>query len=169
MGERPDHWIPELVGAVEQLGRRATWDADVALAAAGRVLVVAGEGRALRDLERIVAGRTPAERPARPPAGVRAVAWLESQLATGGRLLPVGLPEAWLGQSFDVYGIPTGTDSAVSFAIRWHGERPAVLWEQTGNPIELTAPLIAPDWATSETKGEALWPPMTRGARSVSR
>ncbi len=167
MGEHPDHWIPELVGAVERIGPRPGWDADAALGAAGRVLAAAGEQRARRDLQRIVAGRAGSERPTRAPAGVRSVAWLESQLATDGCLLSNGFPTAWLGQSIDVYGVPTGDASSVSFAIRWHGERPAVLWEQTGPPVQLTAPLLAPAWSTTEAKGEALWPPMTGGARHI--
>ena len=48
--------------------------------------------------------------------------------------------------------------TTVSYAVRWHGERPALLWEQSGDPVELTAPILAPDWATSELTGEALWP-----------
>lgn len=165
MGEQPEHWIPELVDAVEQIGPLAGWDADVALNAVGRVLTAAGERRAQRDLERIIAGRPLAERPKGPPSGVRSVAWLETQLATGGALLPDGIPNSWLGQSIDVYGVPSGDRSAVSYAIRWHGERPAILWEQTGDSIELTAPIIAPGWSTTEANGEALWPVPT-GERS---
>ncbi len=159
MGEPPDHWMPELVDAVEALGPVAGWYADAALAAAGRVLTVAEERRARRDLERIVARRAPTSPPDDPPGGVRSIAWLESRLARAGALLPFGMPDDWLGQSVDVYGVPTASDSAVSFAIRWHGERPAVLWEQTGEPVELSAPVVAPDWRSSETKGETLWPP----------
>jgi hypothetical protein len=159
LGETSDHWMPELVDAVEQLGPIAGWDADVARAAAGRILLAAGERRALRDLERISARRNPAPAPADPPAGVRSIPWLESRLASGGALLPDGMPATWLGQSVDVYGVPSVADSTVSFAIRWHGERPAVLWEQTGRPVELTAPVAAPGWRSSEPKGEALWPP----------
>lgn len=157
MGEQPEPWIPELVDAVEQLGPRSGWDVDAALVAAARVLVAAGERRAQRDLERIIAARSTSDRPDEPPAGVRAVAWLESQLADRGRLLPEGIPTSWLGQSIEVYGVPSAERSAVSYAIRWHGERPAVLWEQTGDPIELTAPTVDPGWSTTETKGEALW------------
>ena len=158
MGERPDRWIPELADAVERIGPLRTWDADVALAAVGRVLAAAGEHRARRDLQRIVVGRTRPERPSDPPSGVRVVAWLESRLADGGLLLPDGFPNSWLGQSIDVHGVPTGATSSVSYAIRWHGERPAVLWEQTGDPVELTAPFVAPEWSTVEASGEALWP-----------
>jgi hypothetical protein len=158
MGEPPDHWMPELVDAVERLGPTLDWDSDVALAAAGRVLAAAGEHRARRDLERIVALRSPSVPPSNPPGGVRSIAWLESRMATSGALLPHGMPGDWFGRSVDVYGVPTTTGSAVSFAIRWHGDRPAVLWEQTGEPIELSAPVVAPEWRTSMAKGEALWP-----------
>jgi len=158
MGEQPDHWIPELVDAVERLGPQVGWDADVALDASCRVLVAAGETRARRDLERIIAGRTRSAAPERPPPGVRAVAWLESRLADRGALLPDGIPASWLGQSLEVYGVPTGDVTSIAFAVRWHGERPAVLWEQSGGPLELTAPSAAPTWSTTDEKGEALWP-----------
>lgn len=158
MGEPPDPWLPELVDAVETAGRDSSWASDVALAAAARVLAVAGEDRARRDLERIVSRRTPSPLPAAPPPGVLAVAWHEARLASGTALLPAGFPDGWLGQSFEVYGIPTGDRSTVSYAVRWHGARPAVLWEQTGGPVELVAPGVAPGWRTDAASGEALWP-----------
>jgi hypothetical protein len=157
MGEPPDPWLDQLVVAVQRLGPVSSWTADAALVATDRVLAAAGEDRARRDLARSVATRTPTARPATPPDGVAAIAWLESTFAIGGSLVPTGLPDAWLGQPVEVYGVPTAPGSTVSFALRWHGERPAVLWEQTGDPVELTAPLLAPDWATAERSGEALW------------
>ena len=33
-----------------------------------------------------------------------------------------------------------------------------MLWEQSGQPVTLTSPAIAPGWQTRELKGEALWP-----------
>ena len=63
IGEQPEPWIPELVGAVEQIGPRPGWDADAALLAADRVLAAAGERRAQRDLQRIIAGRRAASVP----------------------------------------------------------------------------------------------------------
>ena len=158
MGERPEHWIPELVDAVETLGPAVAWDADVALVAAERVLAVAGERRARRDLARITAGRVGSPLPSEPPSGVRSIAWLEAQFAEGRALVPHGVPAAWLGHSIEVYGVPTVGASTVSFAIRWHGERPAVLWEQHGDPVELTSPAIAPGWSSQAPSGEALWP-----------
>lgn len=157
MGEPPSPWVEELAIAVEATGGQPGWDADAALARAGIVLVRAGEERAVRDLERIVAARTPAARPSEQPDGIRVVAWAEGLLARGGALLPDGLPPSWLGVNFEVYTIPTGSASAVSFAVRWHGERPAVLWEQTGDTQNVTAPAIDPSWSTNEVRGEALW------------
>ena len=169
MGEPPDHWMPELVDAVEVLGPASsagtpTWP----WSAAARVLVAAGERRAGRDLDRIVAGEA-GPTPPTEPARRRALDRLARVAARTGRrrLLPVGMPADWLGQSIDVYGVPTVPGSSVSFAIRWHGERPAVLWEQTGDPIELSAPIVAPEWRSSDATGEALWPPPP-GARPLT-
>lgn len=158
MGERPEHWLPELVDAVAVVGPWPGWAGDAALAAADRVLAVADERRARRDLARILGRRTSAEFPAEVPGGVAAVAWLERLMATGGALLPTGLPTSWLGQSLEAYGVPTVGASTVSFAIRWHGARPAVLWEQSGDPVQLTSPVLAPDWHSAEPTGETLWP-----------
>lgn len=158
MGERPEHWLPELVDAVAVVGPEPGWAGDAALAAADRVLAVADERRARRDLARILRRRSPSELPSEVPDGVAAVAWLEHLMATEGALLPTGLPSTWLGQSLEAYGVPTVGASTVSFAIRWHGARPAVLWEQSGDPVELTSPVLAPEWRTIEPTGEALWP-----------
>ena len=158
MGERPEHWLPELVEAVAAVGPEPGWDGDAALAAADRVLAVGDERRARRDLARILARRSPSSFPAAVPDGLRAVPWIEQLMATGGALVPTGLPTAWFGQSLEVYGVPTVGSSTVSFAIRWHGARPAVLWEQSGDPVELTSPVLAPEWRTTDPKGEALWP-----------
>jgi hypothetical protein len=159
MGEPVEHWLPELVLAVAALGPLGGWENDAALAAAGRVLAAAGEGRALRDLARITAGRgTPAPRPAGHPNGVRLVAWVEQALAVGAALLPGGWPDGWLGQPWEAYGIPTVGESTVSLAVRWHADRPALLWEQSGAPVELTAPAAAPGWSARGATGETLWP-----------
>lgn len=158
MGERPDHWLPELVDGIERLGPVHGWEADVALDAAARVLVAAGETRARRDLARITSGRRRAGRPVAAPPGVLTIPWLETLLAVRSALLPGGLPAGWLGQSVEAYGVPTGDSSAASFALRWHGERPAVLWDQAGEPVELSAPVLAPGWSSIEPSGETLWP-----------
>jgi len=101
----------------------------------------------------------------RGPSVGRFVADVEQRVADGGRLLPLGLPRRWLGQNFEVHGIPTGPRSTVGFALRWHGERPAVLWEQQGPPQRLTAPTVDPDWSSDAASGEALWAPPPQPAR----
>ncbi len=167
MGERPDAWLPELVEAVERLGPTAGWAADAGLAAAARVLVSAEEDRALRDLERIRSRRSAAPRPVEQPDGALVVPWVEQLVAAEGALLPGGLPTPWLGAAIEVYGVPVGPASSVSYAIRWHGARPAVLWELTGEPLVLTAPAIDPTWRSAGTSGEALWPAPAGAALEV--
>lgn len=156
MGEPAEPWLPELVDAVEAVARGGwAWDHDAALAAAGRVLAVAGEDRALRDLTRILGRRiAPAPRPDQAPDGVRRVAWVEQVLVRGATILPDGWPAGWLGQPWEAYGLPTLGTSTVSLGVRWHGARPAVLWEQTGDPVTLTAF----GWTSDAATGETLWP-----------
>lgn len=165
MGEPADPWLPELVDAVARLGHAVGWEVDAGLAAAGRVLAVAGEERARRDLARSTARRGRAPRPGVAPEGCLVVPWAETLVAVDGELFPGGLAPAWLGQPIEAYGVPTGDASSVSLAIRWHGERPAILWEQAGEPVELSSPVLAPGWRSAEPKGEALW----QGQPSLSR
>lgn len=56
----------------------------------------------------------------------------------------------------EVHGLPVA-DGTLSFALRWHGERPALLWEtHTKAPVRLTARALDPTWSTFEAQGEAL-------------
>jgi hypothetical protein len=74
------------------------------------------------------------------------------------RLLPF-VPESWLGSPIDVRGVPTPVGRC-SFSVRWHGERPALLWELVPHPgegpVRLTAPALDPAWSSTEAAGEAL-------------
>jgi hypothetical protein len=47
----------------------------------------------------------------------------------------------------------------VSYALRWHGERPALLWECERPGVRLTAPGLDPSWSTTDQTGEALLAP----------
>jgi hypothetical protein len=71
-------------------------------------------------------------------------------------LLP-DVPESWLGQSIDVRSCGTA-NGRVSFSVRWHGPRPALLWERLGgsDAVELRCPGLDPSWSTLERSGEAL-------------
>jgi hypothetical protein len=150
--------VADLADAVTEFAPTAGWGCDVALDAARRVFAAAGEARAVGDVERIVNARERTERPTVPPAGVWCIPWLEEGLVRDGALLPYGLPAGWLGANFEVFGLSIGSRSRIDYAVRWHGERPAVLWDVTGEPVELTAPLLDPRWRTVDAKGEVLWP-----------
>jgi hypothetical protein len=68
--------------------------------------------------------------------------------------LLVELPAEWRGQGVEVHDAPT-RGGRVSYAIRWHGARPALLWESE-RPIRLSAPGLDPAWSTTAARGEAL-------------
>lgn len=67
-----------------------------------------------------------------------------------------GFDATWIGRSVDVRDLPTAA-GALSFTIRWHGERPAILWQlDAAKRVRLRATAIDPQWETDEPKGEAL-------------
>ena len=80
------------------------------------------------------------------------------------------LPDSWLGQGFEVHDAPTHFGS-MSYAVRWHGARPALLWELTPHDgvddVRLTAPGLDPDLVDARNgAGEALLAAPERGALS---
>ena len=166
LGERADPWVPDVADAIAAVARRnPAWDVAAALDAAATLLVAADETRAVRDVARMRSS-APTDLPASAPTALgdsRTLAWYEQRLAraTGvgaADLMSAGIPPAWLGANVEVHGLPVGPSSTVSFAVRWHGERPAILWEVEGAPVRLTAATTAPGWSSTETKGETLWP-----------
>lgn len=66
-------------------------------------------------------------------------------------------PPEWTGEPLEVHGLPTGA-GRVGFALRWHGRRPALLWEVAGEGPEVTvsAPGLDPAWGATGRRGEAL-------------
>jgi hypothetical protein len=101
-------------------------------------------------------------------ANVRAVLVKESR---GGVDLLPGFPPDWLGQSLTVDAVPLRAGS-LSFAVRWHGSRPALLWEAPAG-VELRVPALDPAWSSTEAVGEALLaeppkPLLAMGARDRS-
>jgi hypothetical protein len=68
-------------------------------------------------------------------------------------LLPGFRPD-WLGQNLAVHDAPLRS-GRVSFAVRWHGARPALLWDA---PPEVTVriPALDPSWSTAGGVGETL-------------
>jgi hypothetical protein len=170
-GVPPEHLEPialAVAAGAHRLRRRRTRGdldparVDAALAHAAWFLVAAGEDAAAHDL-----------RPAPGPvalvvdegddpvrAGVAALDALGAETDDGVALLP-GWRSAWAGAPLEVTGLPTRFGRA-SYAVRWHGARPALLWEldrwegsRLSAPV-LTAPGLDPSWSTRELSGEAL-------------
>ena len=73
------------------------------------------------------------------------------------------IPDTWLGEGIEVHDAPTH-HGLLSYGVRWHGERPALLWELKPHdgvlPVRLTAPGLDPAWSTTEAAGEALLAPV---------
>ena len=78
-------------------------------------------------------------------------------------MLPA-LPESWQGASVDVRSLET-RHGRLSFSVRWHGSRPALLWElapadrsaigRAADGVTLLCGLD-PSWSASSLEGEAL-------------
>lgn len=165
LAEPVDRWIPEVAAGVEAIAAESSWRADAAIAAAERIMLRHGERRAATDVNRLLdrrradRGRSPI--PVEQPAGIELVAWLERSLVCETRLFPDGLDRRWFGVDLEAHDLPLGRGlETISFALRWHGDRPAILWEQS-EEAPLTAPLVAPEWSSSDRRGEALWPAPT--------
>ncbi len=178
-GDEAEPWLHEIVVPLEAAARGDDPQLSAALDAAQRIAAAAGDRRASRDLAKlhqrvesrgVYADLGPLADLRRGASAGRFVASVERRLAHRGDLLPMGLPASWLGVDFEVHGLPTSPLSTVSLAVRWHGDRPAVLWEQSGPPQRLSASAIDAGWSTETASGEALWasPPAARLAAADS-
>jgi hypothetical protein len=87
---------------------------------------------------------------------VRQVLVKEAQ--DGSLALCTVFPPEWAGQPVEVHDAPTHS-GRVSYALRWHGDRPALLWESERPGVRLTIPGLDPAWSTTEPSGEALLRP----------
>jgi hypothetical protein len=81
-------------------------------------------------------------------------AGLVCEAGDGSLTLLGGFPREWAGRPLEVHGAPTRA-GAVSFALRWHGERPALLWDAPSG-VALHAPVLDPGWTGATGTGEAL-------------
>ena len=173
LGDGADAWLPEIVEPVARVARLRDRRVDDALVALERLALRAGDARAASDLATLVGRRRadglsdPRSKAADATTAVELATEshgtyldrVERTFASNGDLLPGGIPAAWLGANFEVHGVPTSARSTIGYAVRWHGDRPAVLWEQEGTPVTLTAGSLDPDWSTNAAIGDALWRP----------
>ncbi len=98
-----------------------------------------------------------------PAAELRNLAGRLVRPSTDGLDLLVAMPDTWLGQPIEVHGLATPL-GRLSLAVRWHGERPALLWELEPHPLPrprvdpvvLRVPSLDRAFSTTEPSGEAL-------------
>ncbi|MBU3702133.1 MAG: hypothetical protein FGM58_08835 [Acidimicrobiia bacterium] len=73
-------------------------------------------------------------------------------------LLPDAIDE-WFGSPLAVHDLPTA-HGRVSFALRWHGARPAMLWDlalrDDAAPVRVSASMLDPAWMSTDPRSEAL-------------
>ena len=82
-------------------------------------------------------------------------------------ILPA-FPLAWYGAAIEVHGLPTAW-GRLSYAVRWHGSRPAVLWDLEPHPgvgpVTITAPVhMAPAPSYAPPAAPAFPPPVPTSA-----
>jgi hypothetical protein len=160
-----------LAAGVRRLGRRRPGRTAIGerpwriagLHAAAAVL----DGTGQRDAAASVRAR--AERldpePTPAPTGFEVLDQVRAHLvdeAGDGLALCPRWPAEWNGQGLEVHGAPT-TWGRLSYGVRWHGERPALLWELDQwdeTAVTLTAPGLDTGWSSREPRGEALLGPV---------
>jgi hypothetical protein len=169
MGEKVNHHLERVVDIVEALLRKnkksaeIEWDVERALFAARCILLALGEHRAAGDVLASQQRLAPASAlPNAAPKDIRVIAWLDEQLVSprregGAAVLRFGVPRMWLGVNMECHRIVASPEHTVSYGMRWHGEKPALLWETNG-PFGLRLDAGATDsaWHSGEASGDAL-------------
>ncbi len=142
-----------------------------------RTEVLDAAGETLDVPAEVLAGATPAvatsPSDAWPVVAARRVLEIRSAFVTerdGELHVLTGFAEEWRGRSVDVRNARTA-QGMLSFSLRWHGSRPALLWSlvpvgsaggTTTNPAGLATPIVvrAPsldaEWISHDAEGEAL-------------
>ena len=165
---RVDH-AARLAQSVETLlkenkkSSRLPWDVERALFAAQFVFSRMGENRAADDVSAAqLRMSSAADPPNVMPADIRAIAWVEEKMVAVQRdgsvqVFGRGIPRLWLGANLECHRVAAGPLHTVSFGIRWHGEKPALLWEVSGPAgVKLDAGICDPTWTSVESAGETL-------------
>lgn len=159
MGERAEPLVDDVAHAVERVARKKLPGAQMAFSAAERMLLKANESRAASDVREIgdrLAGMTAR----RSDSLATAVRTFEERLAvpmgSTTAILVEGLPNDWSLQPIEVFHLPASATATVSYAVRWHGLRPAIVWEVEGGDVTLSSPVLDANWASSDPKGETL-------------
>jgi hypothetical protein len=186
LGDKADQWVDEVAVATESVIRRcaknrnAKWFDERAIVLASMVLNRAGEKRGQKDIaqawSRVVSDAVGSDdfgsvlgvdaEVGRDQianfSGVRQIAWVESQLVAQRHdgvieICPRGIDAAWLGANFECHRLVASAEHLISFAVRWHGEKPALLWEIDGPAgARVAASAVDGTFSSVEMRGETL-------------
>ena len=175
LGDKPGEWVDEVATATEEIIRRCVksqtvqWFEQCAILSAGMLLHRAGETRGQQDVaqswSRLLGANTEVDVTRDGLAalsGVRQIAWIESQLVAQRRdgaieICPRGIDAAWLGVNFECHRLVASPEHLISYAVRWHGEKPALLWEIDGpTGARVAASAIDGAFSSAEMRGETL-------------
>jgi len=172
LGETNDDTVIDIVDAVqrrikkERRSSQLMWDTPHLLATAAWACEKLGDDIATADIGRTwlrMADVPVAPIPAVSPTGIGMIAWTEALLVgahpAGGMctVLPHGIPQPWWGAQFECHGLVADPRHRMSYAIRWHGERPALLWEMSGEPgIVIAGGVSNEQWHSTDMSGETL-------------
>jgi hypothetical protein len=145
------------------------WFEQYAILSAGMLLYRAGETRGQQDVaqswSRLLGANTEVDvirDGLAALSGVRQIAWIESQLVAQRRdgaidVCPRGIDPAWLGVNFECHRLVASPEHLISYAVRWHGEKPALLWEIDGpTGARVAASAIDGAFSSAEMRGETL-------------
>ena len=180
LGDKPSEWIDEVAAATESIirqcakNRTVQWFEQRAILSASMVLHRAGETRGQHDIAQawsrllgavggqLSAGADITRDGLTDFSGVRQIAWIESQLVAQRHddvieICPRGIDASWLGANFECHKLVASPEHLISFAVRWHGEKPALLWEIDG-PIgaRVAASAVDQTFSSTEMRGETL-------------
>ena len=131
-----------------------------ALARMSGLFAALGDTRAAADAGRLVNVGGPPDLVA-THASATSLHDLADQLvraSVDGLDLLADVPDSWLGGGIEVHGLATPY-GRLGFAIRWHGERPALLWElepHDDDPVVLRVPGLDSAFSSVEASGEVL-------------
>ena len=155
-----DDVVVAAVAVAKRSKKTAVLAAAAALARASEILRHADQSQAADDVDRMRAklalspSLLPSPNESLPYRLARTLDGVASIQNGELVLLADPVPSAWFGQPLEVHHAPL-TDGSVSFAVRWHGDRPALLWETTHTGV-VRCPGLDPAWRSTGLKGEAL-------------
>ena len=172
LGDKAAQWASDVAVAAEKIIKRCAqnkvvqWDEDRAILAAGMVLDRAGESRGRDDVARVwsrlAEPGVSRELSALSKSSSRGPEWIESQLVVLRRngtidICPRGIDESWLGVNFECHKLMATPLHTISYAVRWHGERPALLWDIDGpTGVRVVASAIDKTFSSTDIRGETL-------------